>query len=74
MKSLQNGANPADAPVSQIDASQKYHEVEQLNPVPTWSDSHGNHHCKKFSAAEVEVESHDQPHKNLESWKSPIPP
>ncbi len=48
------------------DASQKYHEVEQLDPAPTWSASRGNHDCKKFSVIEADVENQDPPHKNLE--------
>ena len=39
------------------DAFRKYHKVEQLYPAPTWSDSHGNHDCKKISVAEAEVEN-----------------
>ncbi len=51
------------------DASQKYHKEEQLDPAPTWSASHGNHDCKKFSVIAANVENHDQSQKTLKGRK-----
>ncbi len=51
------------------DTPQKYHKVEQLNPVPTWSASRGNHDCKKFSVIEADVENHDPLNKTLKGRK-----